>query len=158
MDEQQPPTTSTMPQPIGFFWDLENCQIPASKSSLDMVQAIRAKFSHIGSEMEFTVVCDVTKEPPSVINGFNSAQVLHLYVSQYAFVVFVLLHTFVQVNVIHVASTSKNAADEKLKSCLRKFSFLHKRPCTVVLVSGSVLIFISALHYTIIVRNVRMFR
>lgn len=62
-------------RPLGFFWDLENCQIGSSKSALNVVQSLRSKFTCVGREMEFIVVCDVTKEACSVVDDFNAAQV-----------------------------------------------------------------------------------
>lgn len=66
--------------PLGFFWDLENCQIASNKSALNVVQSLRSKFTHVGREMEFIVVCDVVKEASAVVDDFNSAQVEY-YVS-----------------------------------------------------------------------------
>lgn len=43
-----------------------------------------------------------------------------------------------QVNLIHVASTSKNAADEKLRQSMRRFADTHGFPAAVVLVSGDI--------------------
>lgn len=43
-----------------------------------------------------------------------------------------------KVNLIHVSSTSKNAADEKLRQSLRRFAELHEAPAAVALISGDV--------------------
>lgn len=43
-----------------------------------------------------------------------------------------------QVNLIHVSSTSKNAADEKLRQSLRRFAELHKAPAAIALISSDV--------------------
>lgn len=40
--------------------------------------------------------------------------------------------------VIHVSSTSKNAADDKLRQSLRRFGELHPAPACVVLISGDI--------------------
>lgn len=39
---------------------------------------------------------------------------------------------------VHVSSTSKNAADEKLRQSLRRFGELHSAPSAVVLISGDI--------------------
>lgn len=44
------------------------------------------------------------------------------------------LHYF-KVNVVHITATSKNAADDKIRQSLRRFSDTHSPPATVVLVS-----------------------
>lgn len=55
---------------------------------------------------------------------------------------------------MHVSSVSKNAADEKLKSCLRKFSHTHSSPGVVVLISGRLIFLIFVYFmYCIIVSN-----
>ena len=46
---------------IGFFWDLENCRFSVTKSALDVVRLLRSKFEAYGTEVQFDVVCDVTK-------------------------------------------------------------------------------------------------
>ncbi|XP_014290029.1 meiosis regulator and mRNA stability factor 1 isoform X1 [Halyomorpha halys] len=102
--------------PIGVFWDIENCQIPHGKSAVLVVQAIRERFFSGYREAEFVVVCDVKKENPTIIQELNDAQV----------------------NLIHVASTSKNAADEKLRQSMRRFADIHGFPAAVVLVSGDI--------------------
>jgi len=45
---------------------------------------------------------------------------------------------FYQVNLVHVTSVCKNAADEKLRLSMRRFADLHGSPAAVVLVSGDV--------------------
>lgn len=41
-----------------------------------------------------------------------------------------------QVTVVHISNEHKNAADEKLRQCMRKFCDSHKAPVTLVLISG----------------------
>ena len=41
-----------------------------------------------------------------------------------------------QVTVVHINSTSKNAADDKRRQSLRRFAQTYSRPATVILVSG----------------------
>lgn len=43
-----------------------------------------------------------------------------------------------KVNLVHVSSTSKNAADEKLRQSLRRFAEVYKAPSSVVLISGDI--------------------
>ncbi|XP_063916773.1 meiosis regulator and mRNA stability factor 1 isoform X1 [Zophobas morio] len=102
--------------PLGIFWDIENCQVPKSKSASAVVQRIREFFLEKYREAEFLVVCDVKKERPQVIQELHDSQV----------------------NLIHVASTSKNAADEKLRQSLRRFAEIYPAPSSVVLISGDI--------------------
>ncbi|XP_012273569.1 meiosis regulator and mRNA stability factor 1 isoform X2 [Orussus abietinus] len=102
--------------PIGVFWDIENCQVPKGKSAMVVVQAIRDKFFTGYREAEFIVVCDVQKEVKQVVQDLNDAQV----------------------NLIHVASTCKNAADEKLKQSIRRFADIHGNSAAIILISGDV--------------------
>ncbi|XP_025408796.1 meiosis regulator and mRNA stability factor 1 isoform X2 [Sipha flava] len=102
--------------PIGVFWDIENCQVPKGRSAVAVAQAIRDRFFIGYREAEFLVVCDVKKENAQVVQELNDAQV----------------------NLIHVTSVCKNAADEKLRLSMRRFADLHGSPAAVVLVSGDV--------------------
>nr|CAH7737791.1 unnamed protein product [Callosobruchus chinensis] len=102
--------------PLGIYWDIENCHVPKNKSAAAVVQRIRETFLENYRESEFIVVCDVKKENPQVIQELHDAQV----------------------NLIHVASTSKNAADEKLRQSLRRFGELHSAPAGVLLISGDI--------------------
>lgn len=43
-----------------------------------------------------------------------------------------------QVNLIHVAATCKNAADEKLRQSLRRFADIHGSPSAIILISGDI--------------------
>ncbi|XP_069692388.1 meiosis regulator and mRNA stability factor 1 isoform X2 [Periplaneta americana] len=102
--------------PIGVFWDIENCQVPKGRSALAVAQVIRDKFFKGYREAEFLVVCDVKKENSQVIQELNDAQV----------------------NLIHVASTCKNAADEKLRQSIRRFADIHGSPAAIILISGDI--------------------
>jgi hypothetical protein len=42
------------------------------------------------------------------------------------------------VNLIHVASTCKNAADEKLRQSIRRFADIHGSPAAIILISGDI--------------------
>jgi len=102
--------------PIGVFWDIENCQVPKGRSAVAVAQVIRDRFFSGYREAEFLVVCDVKKESSQVIQELNDAQV----------------------NLIHVASTCKNAADEKLRQTIRRFADIHGSPAAIILISGDI--------------------
>nr|CAD7258160.1 unnamed protein product [Timema shepardi] len=102
--------------PIGVFWDIENCHVPKGRSALAVVEVIRTKFFKGYREVEFLVVCDVTKENAQVVQELNDAQI----------------------NLIHVAATCKNAADEKLRQSIRRFADIHGSPAAIILISGDI--------------------
>ncbi|XP_070163124.1 meiosis regulator and mRNA stability factor 1 isoform X2 [Polyergus mexicanus] len=102
--------------PVGVFWDIENCQVPKGRSAIAVTQLIRDKFFNGYREAEFIVVCDVQKENNQIIQELNDAQV----------------------NLIHVAATCKNAADEKLKQSIRRFADIHGSPAAIILISGDI--------------------
>ncbi|XP_076333618.1 meiosis regulator and mRNA stability factor 1-like isoform X2 [Tachypleus tridentatus] len=102
--------------PIGVFWDIENCQVPKGRSAIGLVQQVRQQFFSGHREAEFLCVCDISKESRDVIQELNLAQV----------------------TVVHINATSKNAADDKLKQCMRRFVDIHGSPSTVLLISGDV--------------------
>ncbi|KOB70958.1 putative limkain b1 [Operophtera brumata] len=43
-----------------------------------------------------------------------------------------------QISLIHVCGTQKNAADEKLRQCMRRFGELHTAPAALLLISGDI--------------------
>ncbi|XP_069125542.1 meiosis regulator and mRNA stability factor 1-like [Argopecten irradians] len=102
--------------PIGVFWDIENCNVPRWKSAISIVKCIREKFFTGRREVEFLCVCDTTKESKQVIQDLNAAQV----------------------DVVHINATSKNAADDKLRQSLRRFTDKHLPPAEVVLISSDI--------------------
>lgn len=102
--------------PIGVFWDIENCQVPRGKSATSLVGRIRQLFFSGHAEAEFLCVCDIRKERPEVVHELNLAQV----------------------TVVHINATSKNAADDKLKQCMRRYVDIHGSPATLMLISGDV--------------------
>lgn len=61
--------------PLGIFWDIENCQVPKSKSASALVQKIREMFLKRYREWEFVVVCDVKKEQAQIIQELHDSQV-----------------------------------------------------------------------------------
>lgn len=109
-------STAPEPEPIGVFWDIENCPVPRGKSAAAVVQKIRKEFFNGKREVEFMCVCDISKEKKEVIEELNKAQV----------------------TVVHINATSKNAADDKLRQSLRRFGQSYPAPATVILVSGDV--------------------
>ncbi|XP_060522951.1 meiosis regulator and mRNA stability factor 1 isoform X2 [Cylas formicarius] len=102
--------------PLGLFWDIENVSVPKMKSASVVVQKLREVFLKKYRESEFVVVCDVKKENPQIIQELHDSQV----------------------DLLHVSSSSKNAADEKLRQSLRRYAELHPAPSAVVLISGDV--------------------
>jgi len=110
------PSVSNHLPPIGVFWDIENCQVPKGRSAIAITQLIRDKFFNGYREAEFIVVCDVQKENSQIVQELNDAQV----------------------NLIHVAATCKNAADEKLKQTIRRFADIHGSPSAIILISGDI--------------------
>lgn len=102
--------------PIGVFWDIENCHVPKNKSAVTVVQYIRELFFNGHREAEFMCVCDTNKESKEIIQELNNAQV----------------------TVVHINATCKNAADDKLRQCMRRFADIHGAPATIILISGDV--------------------
>ena len=111
-----PTQNSESLEKVGIFWDIENIIIPDDKSPAGVVRVLREKFVCDKREVEFQCVCDTHKEQRSTVDQLNSSLV----------------------TVVHVACTTKNAADEKLKQLLVKFSQTYQAPATVVLLSGDV--------------------
>ena len=105
------------PKPLGVFWDIENCNVPSGKSAMAVCDLIRKQKCFEGHrEIEFAVVCDATKEPKTVLDELDKAQV----------------------DIIHVVSNRKNAADDKLKQIMRRFADIHREGSRIVLISGDV--------------------
>ncbi|XP_064600287.1 meiosis regulator and mRNA stability factor 1-like isoform X2 [Liolophura sinensis] len=103
-------------KPIGVFWDIENCCVPRNRSALCVVQKIRDYFFSGYREAEFMCVCDINKESKQIIQELNSAQI----------------------NVVHIDAVSKNAADDKLRQSMRRFSDAYSPPASVVLISSDI--------------------
>ena len=68
-------STAPEPEPIGVFWDIENCPVPRGKSASAVVQKIRKEFFSGKREVEFMCVCDINKEKKEVIEELNKTQV-----------------------------------------------------------------------------------
>lgn len=53
-------------------------------------------------------------------------------------VIHIIMFENPQVSLIHVCGTQKNAADEKLRQCMRRFGELHTAPAALLLISGDI--------------------
>ncbi|XP_005112252.1 meiosis regulator and mRNA stability factor 1 [Aplysia californica] len=103
-------------KPVGVFWDIENCCVPKGKSALKIIERIRELFFTNCREAEFICVCDINKESDATIKDLNDGQI----------------------NVVHINATAKNAADDKIRQSLRRFSDSHPPGTKVVLISSDV--------------------
>ncbi|XP_054930817.1 uncharacterized protein [Dermacentor andersoni] len=102
---------------ISVFWDIENCAVPNGVPAYDIVRKVRQMFYEGHREADFLVACDIARMKPNVVGELSEAHV----------------------TVAHVPGDQKNAADEKLRSALRRFSDAYKLTCSrVVLISGDV--------------------
>lgn len=45
-------------------------------------------------------------------------------------------YIFLQVDVIHVNATAKNAADDKLRQSIHRYAHTHQAPASVILITG----------------------
>ena len=85
---------------LGIFWDIECCQIPHSKSASSVVKQLRdfvaEKHKECGYAKEFACACDVFKLGQMVSERLDRNGV----------------------NVVHVNSTAKNAAEDKLQELI----------------------------------------
>ena len=62
-------------EPVGLFWDIENCPVPMDKSAFSLANKMRSTFFHGKREAEFMCVCDITKERKNVIDELHKAHV-----------------------------------------------------------------------------------
>ena len=72
-------------EPVGIFWDIENCKVPNGRSAFHLAQKFREHFVEGKREVEFMCVCDTLKETGEVINDLNKA---HVSVSLYWYCLF----------------------------------------------------------------------
>ena len=93
-----PSQASTVPEaePIGVFWDIENCPVPRGKSASAVVQKIRKEFFTGKREVEFMCVCDISKEKKEIIEELNKAQVRFSVLQIFIFVAFSLFNTITE--------------------------------------------------------------
>ena len=99
-ENPQPGTPSQAPtvskaEPIGVFWDIENCQVPHKKSAFQVVQKIRNCYFTGKSEVVFKCVCDTSKEKKAIIEELNKAQVRFSALPIFIFLTFSLLNTII---------------------------------------------------------------
>ena len=76
--EDTPPAAAkprSQSEPVGVFWDIENCSVPLDKSAFALANKIRRVFFEGKREAEFMCVCDVTKERKEVTDALHRAQV-----------------------------------------------------------------------------------
>lgn len=62
-------------EPVGLFWDIENCPVPVDKSAFALANKMRKEFFQGKREAEFMCVCDITKERKEVVEGLSKAHV-----------------------------------------------------------------------------------
>ena len=62
-------------EPVGLFWDIENCCVPPHKSAFSLANKMRRAFFEGKREAEFMCVCDITKERKEVTDALHKAQV-----------------------------------------------------------------------------------
>lgn len=77
-EEPKKTTTSTHKirlEPVGVFWDIENCPVPMDKSAFGVASKMRREFITGKREAEFMCVCDITKERKEVTDDLHMAQV-----------------------------------------------------------------------------------
>jgi len=102
-------------RPIGIFWDIENCSVPCGRSVIKLVENIRQFVIDRGfRESEFLVVCDTHKCSHELLDDLNSSQV----------------------TVVHVSSSAKNAADDKLKQQIIRFIDIHGYNSALLVLTG----------------------
>ncbi|XP_044005440.1 meiosis regulator and mRNA stability factor 1-like [Aphidius gifuensis] len=118
LSKQEPVTKSQSSSlnSMALFWDIENVRVPKGKTAEVLTQIVRSTFSNGYNEIEFVVVCDVTKETEKDIKDLIKSKV----------------------KLIHISSTSKNAAYEKLKQSVRRFADIHGNTATVALISSDI--------------------
>ena len=62
-------------EPVGVFWDIENCSVPVEKSALGIATKMKQEFFRGKREAEFMCVCDISKERKEVVDDLNKAHV-----------------------------------------------------------------------------------
>ena len=75
--KQTTPTHKIRMEPVGVFWDIENCPVPMNKSAFCVADKMRREFISGKREAEFMCVCDITKERKEVTDELHKAQVSH---------------------------------------------------------------------------------
>ena len=75
-------------EPVGVFWDIENCSVPIDKSAFDLATKMRSMFFAGKRDAEFMCVCDITKESKEVVDDLHKAQVSAIH-----FMLHIQVHT-----------------------------------------------------------------
>ncbi|OQV17066.1 putative Meiosis arrest female protein 1-like protein [Hypsibius exemplaris] len=105
---------------VAFFWDIENCEVRPDKYKQAgmFVEFLRQKFGYgvRRREIGFTVVCDTTRTDQNLLRALNEAHI----------------------TLIHVPNVAKNAADDKLRSEMRKYCQNNPPGSVLVLISGDI--------------------
>jgi len=66
--------------PVGIFWDIENCSVPKNKSPSGIIAHIRTAFvlNRLNNrEYEFLIACDVTRIRSDIREDINKAGMTH---------------------------------------------------------------------------------
>ena len=66
-------------EPVGLFWDIENCPVPITKSAFSIANKMRKELFQGKREAEFMCVCDITKERKDVMDDLQKAHVSDIY-------------------------------------------------------------------------------
>jgi len=112
--------TSQSKVPLGIFWDIENCSISSRKTTSSIVKSIReyvqSKHPECGFAKEFKCVCDSSKLNKTISEGLNNSGV----------------------DILHVNSTSKNAADDKLAEVMDNFTDKFGSDSVLVVITSDI--------------------
>lgn len=104
----------------GIFWDIENIQVPKDKKSNSVAKQIRnfiqEKHPECVFASEFMCACDTRKIGKNVTDGLDREGV----------------------DIMHVSSTAKNAADEKIKEYINRFMDRCEEKSTLVVITSDI--------------------
>lgn len=150
--------------PIGVFWDIENCQVRIKFVNFCILYNIVLPFVMIlGSERKIRR-CNCSSYTGQILpriswnwifsclwckkrkrSSYTGIKWCSSESWRYLSLIVDLLwnlhlkYTFVfKVNLIHVSSQSKNAADDKLRQAMRRFADIHGPPAAIMLISGDI--------------------
>ncbi len=82
-------------EPVGLFWDIENCQVPIDKSAFALANKMRQVFFQGKREAEFMCVCDITKERKEVTDDLHRAHVscyMYMYMYMYMYKLYMYMY------------------------------------------------------------------
>ena len=90
-------------EPVGLFWDIENCQVPIDKSAFALANKMRQIFFQGKREAEFMCVCDITKERKEVADDLHRAHVSYYnYMYIYMYVYFACMYICMYVYFVYM--------------------------------------------------------